>query len=76
MSHKGIQELKKQGELRDHLEDDLEFCEYCTLGKSHEVKFHTGQHLTRSKLDYIHMDLWGPTKTPSHAGAVYLDHNG
>lgn len=41
--------------LGDHLEDDLEFSEYCTLGKSHKVKFNTGQHTTRSKLDYIHM---------------------
>ena len=41
-------------------------------GKACRVKFGTGQQRTKGTLDYIHADLWGPSRTPSHLGARYF----
>ena len=40
----------------------LEFCENCVLGKQHRLSFRLSNHRSKSVLDYIHYDLWGPTK--------------
>ena len=50
----------------------LEFCEHCVLGKQKKVSFSTGKHKTVGVLDYIHSDLWGPSKLPLKGGKRYL----
>ena len=50
----------------------MEFCETCVYGKSCRVKFGTGIQRTKGTLDYIHSDLWGPTRTQSLFGARYF----
>jgi hypothetical protein len=36
------------------------------------VKFNTSVHTTKGTLDYVHADLWGPSRKPSLGGARYM----
>ena len=36
------------------------------------VKFNTSVHITKGTLDYVHADLWGPSRKPSFGGACYI----
>jgi len=50
----------------------LKFCEHCVIGKKTKVKFGTSTHCTKEILDYVHTDVWGPTKTASIEGNHYF----
>ena len=50
----------------------LNFCEHCVVGKKTRVKFGTANHDTREILEYVHSDVWGPTKTASIGGSHYF----
>ncbi|KAH9650170.1 Integrase catalytic domain-containing protein [Citrus sinensis] len=41
-------------------------------GKKTRVKFGTANHDTREILEYVHSDVWGPTKTASIGGSHYF----
>ena len=69
---KSLQTLAKQGLLKGTKTCKLEFCEHCVLGKQRRVKFGTGIHNTKGILDYVHSDVWGPSKTPSLGGRRYF----
>ena len=56
VSEKGLLELSKQGQLGSDKLESL-FCEHCVYGKCHIVKFSTGMHTTKNRMDYIHFDL-------------------
>ncbi|XP_050915095.1 uncharacterized mitochondrial protein AtMg00300-like [Lathyrus oleraceus] len=60
-------ELGKQNLLGGDKVEKLKFCEPCVLGKSCRVKFNKGKQRTYESLDYIHADLWGPARCPSHS---------
>ncbi|XP_027191108.1 uncharacterized mitochondrial protein AtMg00300-like [Cicer arietinum] len=68
VSLKGMQILDIQGMLGGDMISDLEFCESCVYEKMHMVKFSTGKHYSKGFLEYVHNDLWGPTKIASHGG--------
>ena len=36
------------------------------------VKFNTSTHTSKGILDYVHSDLWGPSRKPSLGGARYM----
>ncbi|KAG8489027.1 hypothetical protein CXB51_017119 [Gossypium anomalum] len=40
----------------------LNFCEHCVFGKQKRVRFTRGIHNTKGTLEYIHSDLWGPSR--------------
>ena len=42
------------------------------MGKQKRVKFGTAIHNTKGILDYIHTDVWGPTKKASLGGKHYF----
>ena len=42
------------------------------FGKQKRVKFTTGTHNTKGILEYVHSDLWGPSRVPSSGGVVYM----
>ena len=42
------------------------------LGKAKRLKFPTSTHTSNATLDYVHADLWGPSRTESHGGARYF----
>ena len=69
---KSLQMLAMQGLLKGAKTCKLDFCEQCVLGKQKRVKFGTAIHNTEGILDYIHTDVWGPTKTASLGGKHYF----
>ncbi|TXG60237.1 hypothetical protein EZV62_014810 [Acer yangbiense] len=72
MSERGLSELSKQNLLNGDNVNKLEFCENCVLGKQHRLSFSTAQHNTKKILKYVHSDLWGPSKVPTHGGNLYF----
>ncbi|KAG8480135.1 hypothetical protein CXB51_024911 [Gossypium anomalum] len=69
---KALQTLAKQGLLKGVNSCKLEFCEHCVLGKQTRVKFGSTIHNTKGILDYVHSDVWGPTKVASLGGLHYF----
>lgn len=65
---KALQGLVKQGLLKGAKTCKLGFCEHCVLGKQTRVKFGTAIHRTEGILDYVHTDVWGPTRVASLSG--------
>ena len=75
LGHKGkksLQALIRQGLLKGAGTCKLKFCEHCVIGKKTKVKFGTATHCTKGILDYVHIDVWGPTKTASIGGNHYF----
>ncbi|GKV46553.1 hypothetical protein SLEP1_g53526 [Rubroshorea leprosula] len=50
----------------------LELCEHCLYGKQTKASFNTRVHQSKEPLDYIHSDLWGPSKKMSVGRALYM----
>ncbi|KAG8478549.1 hypothetical protein CXB51_028301 [Gossypium anomalum] len=65
MSENGMVELRKRGLLDGQGICKLNFCEHCIFGKQKRVRFTRGIHNTKETLEYIHSDLWGPSRVPS-----------
>lgn len=72
ISCRGMEELGKQNLLCGDQTSRLEFCESCTLEKSCRVKFNIAIHNTKGILNYVHSDLWGPSKVCSKGGVRYF----
>jgi hypothetical protein len=72
MGAPGLAELSKRGLLDGCHADTLDFCEHCVFSKHERVKFSSAVHNTENILDYVHADLWGPSRIPSHGGARYM----
>ncbi|KAG8477605.1 hypothetical protein CXB51_030323 [Gossypium anomalum] len=72
MSENGMTELSKKGLLDGQGICKLNFCEHCVFRKQKRVRFSRGIHNTKGTLEYIHSDLWGPSRVPSRGGANYM----
>ena len=72
MSELGMAELMKRNLLDGCTQGNMNFCEHCVFGKHKKVKFNTSVHRTKGILDYVHADLWGPSRKPSLGGARYM----
>ncbi|KAG8499626.1 hypothetical protein CXB51_006086 [Gossypium anomalum] len=72
MSENGMVELSKRGLLDGQGICKLKFCEHCVFGKQKRVRFTRGIYNTKGTLEYIHSDLWGPSRVPSRGGANYM----
>jgi len=72
MSELGLAVLSKRGLLDGHSISKLDFCEHCVFGKHKRVKFNTSTHTSKGILDYVHSDLWEPSRKPSLGGACYM----
>ncbi|GKV37331.1 hypothetical protein SLEP1_g45370 [Rubroshorea leprosula] len=71
MSEKGMTLLSKKRLLGDHKFCSLDLCEHCLYGKQTKASFNIGVHWSKEPLDYIHSDLWGPSKRMSVGRALY-----
>ncbi|KAE8684439.1 GDSL esterase/lipase [Hibiscus syriacus] len=74
LGHVGEKSLKlliDQGLLKGARTCKLAFCEHCIKGKKTRVKFGTTIHDTKGILDYVHSDVWGPSKITSLGGTHY-----
>ena len=67
-----LKELSNQCLLGDDKVNSLKFCEKCVFRKAIRLKFNLGRKETKQTLDYIHLDLWGPSQVPSLGGARYF----
>ncbi|KAJ9536451.1 hypothetical protein OSB04_un000359 [Centaurea solstitialis] len=67
-----LQGLAKQGLLKGVKNGKIDFCEQCVFGKQTKVKFGTTTHQTNGIIDYVHSDVWGPTRTASKGGKHYF----
>jgi len=72
MSELVMAELMKRNLLDGCILSGKKFCEHCVFGKHKRVKFNTSVHTTKGTLDYVHADLWGPSRKPSYGGARYM----
>lgn len=65
---KGLEVLVRKGYLDKVKAKEMQFCEDCVYGKTHRVSFGSGKHVTKSKMDYVHSDLWGAPTVPLSIG--------
>jgi hypothetical protein len=72
MSELGMETFMKRNLLKRYTLSGKKFCEHCIFGKHKRVKFSTIVHTTKGTLDYVHADLWGPSRKPSYGGARYM----
>lgn len=72
MSERGMAVLGKRNLLSGQSTGKLDFCEHCVFGKQRRVAFGTAVHKTKGTLDYIHSNLWGPSRVPSLGGGRYM----
>lgn len=72
MSEKGSKELVKQNLLENLKSVQLQFCEDCVYGKAHRVRFSKGRHSAVGVMDYVHSDLWRPSRVESLGGSRYF----
>ena len=47
-------------------------CEACKPGKSTRQTFKKSGYIAHGVLDFVHADVWRPTKEPSFAGNRYF----
>ena len=64
--------MSSQGLLGKDKISKIQFCDHCVLGKQHRLKFGTGSHTSSQVLEYLHSDLWGPVRVPTHGGNLYF----
>ncbi|KAL0721124.1 hypothetical protein Bca4012_035723 [Brassica carinata] len=60
----GLEVLVRKGHLDKVKVKEMRFCEDCVYGKTHKVSFGSAKHVTKSKMDYVHSDLWGAPTVP------------
>ncbi|KAG8482894.1 hypothetical protein CXB51_024220 [Gossypium anomalum] len=72
MSENGMVELSKRGLLDGQGICKLNYYEHRVFRKQKRVRFTRGIHNTKGTLEYIHSDLWGPSRVPSRGGANYM----
>uniref|UniRef100_A0ACD5XBE3 Uncharacterized protein n=1 Tax=Avena sativa TaxID=4498 RepID=A0ACD5XBE3_AVESA len=72
MSEQGMTELVKRELIDGCNMSKFEFCEHCIFGKHKRVKFNASVHTTKGILDYVHADVWGPSRKTSIGGANYM----
>ncbi|KAG8486155.1 hypothetical protein CXB51_019539 [Gossypium anomalum] len=65
MSENSMVELRKRGFLDGQGICKLNFCEHCVFRKQKRVRFNRGIHNMKGTLEYIHSNLWGPSRVPS-----------
>ena len=67
-----LQNLIKQGLLKGAKICKLDFCEHCVMEKQTRVKFKSTIHNTKGIMDYVHSNVWGPSRTTSMRGLHYF----
>jgi len=72
ISEMGMMILNKRGLLGSENTGKFDFYDHCVFGKQNRVSFSIAKHHTKSILNYIHSDLWGPSRVPSFGGNRYF----
>lgn len=72
MSEKRLQLLVKKELLKENEISELKQCEFCILGKSHQLSFKTRKHTSKNPLEYVHSDLWGSSNVIPSLSSVNI----
>ena len=72
IGEQGLIELSKQGMLKNYTHNNLPFCEICVQGKQHRIKFTSSSYRAKGVLEYVHADLWGPSKVNTSGGSRFF----
>jgi GAG-pre-integrase domain len=73
MSERGMILLSKEGLLCGQSTGKLDFYEDYVFDKQKRLSFRTSVHSTKGNLNYIHYDLWRPSRVPSKGnGSRYM----
>ena len=72
MSENGMVELSKRGLLDGQGIYKLNFYKHYLFGKKKRVRFTRGIHNMKGTLEYIHSDLWGPSRVPLRGSVNYM----
>ena len=64
--------MSKQNLLCGDIIQKAEFYQECSLGKAKRLMFTTSMHITQKPLDYVHSDLWGPSRVQTYRGGHYF----
>lgn len=59
---KSLNTLIQKNMLKGATASKLDFCEHCVKGKKTRSRFSKGMHKSSGILDYVHSDVWGPSK--------------
>ncbi|KAG8481083.1 hypothetical protein CXB51_025814 [Gossypium anomalum] len=73
MNEDGMLELSKRGLLDEQGIWKLKFCEHYVFGKQKRVRFTRGIHNTKGMLEYIHSNLWGPSRKRNKPPKKYAE---
>lgn len=63
ISEGGLNKLVKQGILPSEAKLNLQQFDHCILGKQYRQSYKSSEATSHGILYYIHVDLWGPTRT-------------
>ncbi|GJZ26731.1 retrovirus-related pol polyprotein from transposon TNT 1-94 [Tanacetum coccineum] len=72
ISEAGLHELEKREVIGNKGLGKFKFFKNYVLGKSTRVSFGRGQHTKERVIDYVHADLWGPSRVESMSGCRYF----
>ena len=74
LGHNNICHLVAKGMFKgiNCLEDHIDFCETCTVGKQYSFSFSASNKQAHCKLDLIHSDLCGPFSPLCHSYWYYI----
>nr|GEU34581.1 retrovirus-related Pol polyprotein from transposon TNT 1-94 [Tanacetum cinerariifolium] len=68
----GLHDLETRDVLGNKGSAKLEFFENYVLEKSTRVSFARGPHMTEGVIDYVHANLWGPSRVESMIDCQYF----
>ena len=72
ISQKGMRELLSKGKLPGLKTINFDMCESCVMGKQKKLSFLTGgKKLKATKLELVHIDLWGRSPVASLRSSRY-----
>ncbi|KAL5572045.1 hypothetical protein UlMin_021642 [Ulmus minor] len=68
LSERELNELHKKNLLNGVKGCKLDFYKICVMGKQRRISFSTLSHTSKGILDYVYIDVWGPSPIASHSG--------
>ena len=73
MGHPSIRRIKELAKIEiSDFPNCKEVCHICPLAKQRRLSFPILNNIAENVFDLIHCDIWGPFKTPTHAGHSYF----
>lgn len=72
IGERGLKELSSKGVFGGKGVSKLDFCEQCVLGKDRKHSYGKGSDTTKEPLDYVHSDIWEPSRVETHGGGRFF----